>query len=71
MCVLKPTYLSGSMNNGIIDTESELIRQLSKLGRGWAERAERRGERNVSAWIEGTKRNRDSKFHVVYKMFSS
>lgn len=37
---LKPTYLSGSMNNGIIDTKSELSRQLSKHGG-----AERAGER--------------------------
>lgn len=45
MCVLKPTYLSGSMNNGIIDTESELVRQLSKLGAGG--RKSRGGEREM------------------------
>lgn len=37
---LKPTYLSGSMNNGIIDTKSELSGQLSKHG-GTEEAGER------------------------------
>lgn len=44
----EPTYLSGSMKNGFIDTESGLLTQLSNLGSGgrsgvgidaWAERA--------------------------------
>lgn len=47
----KTDLLVSSMNNGIIDIESELVRQLSKLG----EQKEQR-ERNVSAWIEGTKK---------------
>lgn len=42
------------MNNGIIDIESDLIRQLSKLG-GQKEQGEREREM-LSAWIEGTKK---------------
>lgn len=46
---MKPTYLSGSANKGAIDTESELLRQLSKL-RGRKSRGER--ERYVHALKE-------------------
>ena len=63
MDFLKPTYLSGSMNNGVIDTDEELSRQLSKLG-GQREGGVGKRERIESTGFETAERGRSAEFHV-------
>lgn len=68
MNFLKPTYLPGSVNNGIIDTDEELSRRLSKLG-GQIEGGVAERERLESTGIEGAKRGRAPSFTWCVRMF--